>query len=113
MTTVHTTSKMMALLALGQSVWLDYLRRDMIQSGDLASRVADGLRGMTSNPSIFESAIGGSKDYDEALAQPAMRGKSASRFSTSPRALASYKVSTSRTNALRSSASSLARGIRA
>lgn len=76
MTTVHTTSKMMALLALGQSVWLDYLRRDMIQSGDLAARVADGLRGMTSNPSIFESAIGGSKDYDAALTGPSMRGKS-------------------------------------
>jgi transaldolase len=76
MTTVHTTSKMMALLALGQSVWLDYLRRDMIQSGDLAARVAEGLRGMTSNPSIFESAIGGSKDYDAALAEPGIRGKS-------------------------------------
>jgi transaldolase len=76
MTTVHTTSKMMALLALGQSVWLDYLRRDMIQSGDLAARVADGLRGMTSNPSIFESAIAGSKDYDAALARPDIRAKS-------------------------------------
>ena len=76
MTTVHTTSKMMALLALGQSVWLDYLRRDMIQSGDLAARVADGLRGMTSNPSIFESAIAGSKDYDPALARPDIRSKS-------------------------------------
>jgi transaldolase len=76
MTTVHTTSKMMALLALGQSVWLDYLRRDMIQSGDLAARVADGLRGMTSNPSIFESAIAGSTDYDEALARPDVRAKS-------------------------------------
>ena len=48
----------------------------MIQSGELAARVADGLRGMTSNPSIFESAIGGSKDYDAALAGPAMRGQS-------------------------------------
>jgi len=76
MTTVHTTSKMMALLALGQSVWLDYLRRDMIQSGDLAARVAEGLRGMTSNPSIFESAIAGSKDYDAALARPDIRSKS-------------------------------------
>ena len=76
MTTVHTTSKMMALLALGQSVCLDYLRRDMIQSGDLAARVADGLRGMTSNPSIFESAIAGSKDYDAALARPDIRAKS-------------------------------------
>jgi len=76
MTTVHTTSKMMALLALGQSVWLDYLRRDMIQSGDLAARVAEGLRGMTSNPSIFESAIAGSKEYDAALARPDVRAKS-------------------------------------
>lgn len=76
MTTVHTTSKMMALLALGQSVWLDYLRRDMIQSGDLAARVADGLRGMTSNPSIFESAIAGSKDYDAAFGRPEIRAKS-------------------------------------
>jgi transaldolase len=62
---------MRALLDLGQSVWLDYLQRGMTRSGELAAMVADGLRGMTSNPTIFEHAIGGSADYDEALAEVA------------------------------------------
>jgi transaldolase len=60
---------MRALLHLGQSVWLDYLRRGLTRSGELAALVADGLRGMTSNPTIFEHAIAGSTDYDEALAE--------------------------------------------
>jgi transaldolase len=52
----------------GQSVWLDYIRRDLIASGGLNRLVAeDGLRGVTSNPSIFERAIDESTDYDEAL----------------------------------------------
>lgn len=52
----------------GQSVWLDYLRRSLITSGELQALIAeDGLRGMTSNPSIFEKAIGGSTDYDDAI----------------------------------------------
>ncbi|MFQ5949025.1 MAG: transaldolase, partial [Acidimicrobiia bacterium] len=58
---------MNALAALhqqGQSVWLDYIRRSLIESGDLDRLVADGLRGVTSNPSIFEKAITGSSDYD-------------------------------------------------
>lgn len=58
---------MRALLALGQSVWLDDLQRRMTRSGELAAMIADGLRGMTSNPSIFEHAIAGSTDYDEGL----------------------------------------------
>lgn len=58
---------MRALLGLGQSVWLDYLRRDMTRSGELAGMVADGLRGMTSNQTIFEQAIAGSADYDDSL----------------------------------------------
>jgi transaldolase len=66
---------MMALLALGQSVWLDYLRRDMVRNGELAARIADGLRGMTSNPTIFENAIATSSDYDEALTAPALRDR--------------------------------------
>ncbi|MEP7214681.1 MAG: bifunctional transaldolase/phosoglucose isomerase [Anaerolineaceae bacterium] len=58
-----------ALLEAGQSVWLDYIRRGHIQSGALAKMVEDGwITGMTSNPSIFEKAIAGSSDYDEALA---------------------------------------------
>lgn len=60
---------MRELLDQGQSVWLDYLRRGMTRSGELADLVEAGLRGMTSNPTIFENAIGGSTDYDEALAQ--------------------------------------------
>jgi transaldolase/glucose-6-phosphate isomerase len=58
---------MRALLDLGQSVWLDYLQRGMTRSGELASLVAQGLRGMTSNPTIFEQAIAGSSDYDDAI----------------------------------------------
>jgi transaldolase len=60
---------MRALLDHGQSVWLDYLRRGMTRSGDLAGMVANGLRGLTSNPSTFEHAITGSADYDDALAK--------------------------------------------
>ncbi|HKT60952.1 MAG TPA: bifunctional transaldolase/phosoglucose isomerase [Gemmatimonadales bacterium] len=62
----HTQTAMQALLDLGQSVWLDYLRRGMF-SGELQGLIDDGLRGMTSNPTIFEHAIGGSSDYDEEL----------------------------------------------
>lgn len=52
----------------GQSIWLDYIRRNMIQSGELKRLVEeDGLRGVTSNPTIFEKAIAGSTDYDETL----------------------------------------------
>ncbi len=51
-----------------QSVWLDYIRRHLLASGEFARLVEeDGVSGVTSNPSIFEKAIGGSTDYDEAL----------------------------------------------
>ena len=53
--------------AHGQSVWLDYIRRDLVEQGGLADLVAEGVRGITSNPSIFEKAIGGSTEYDAAL----------------------------------------------
>src|SRR5256712_12873027 len=62
---------MQSLLDLGQSVWLDYLRRGMLRSGELQRMIDDGLRGMTSNPTIFEHAIGGSTDYDDALSRVA------------------------------------------
>lgn len=52
----------------GQSPWLDNIRRGMIRSGELRRMIADyGLRGVTSNPTIFEKAISGSTDYDEAI----------------------------------------------
>ena len=52
----------------GQSIWFDYIRRRLITSGDLQRLVEqDGLRGVTSNPTIFEKAIAGSSDYDTAI----------------------------------------------
>src|SRR2546425_11492668 len=71
MSKVATKTRMQSLLDLGQSVWLDYLRRGMLQSGELQRMIHDGLRGMTSNPTIFEHAIGGSTDYDDALSRVA------------------------------------------
>ncbi len=55
------------LADVGQSVWLDNLRRSMFSSGELTRLIGQGLRGMTSNPSIFEKAIGTSSDYDDQL----------------------------------------------
>jgi transaldolase/glucose-6-phosphate isomerase len=53
----------------GQSVWLDFVSRDLLKSGDLTKLIAeDGLRGVTSNPSIFEKAIGHGDDYDAQIA---------------------------------------------
>ena len=53
----------------GQSPWLDYVRRDLIEKGELKTLIErDGLRGVTSNPSIFEKAIGESEEYGDALA---------------------------------------------
>ena len=52
----------------GQSIWLDYIRRNLITSGGLKRLVEeDGIRGVTSNPTIFDKAISGSTDYDDAL----------------------------------------------
>ena len=74
-TLTHTRSRMPALLELGQSIWLDYLRRGMIRSGELAGLIDAGLRGMTSNPTIFEQGIAEDDDYDEALARLATSGR--------------------------------------
>ena len=60
-----TTNRLRALSALGQSVWLDYIRRDLVAGGGLAKLIEeDGLSGMTSNPTIFDKAIAGSSLYD-------------------------------------------------
>jgi len=62
----------------GQSIWLDYIRRDLISSGGLRRLIEeDGLRGMTSNSSIFEKAIADSHDYDEDIRAMALNGKDA------------------------------------
>ena len=62
------------LLNYGQSMWLDYIRRDLFTTGKLKQMIADdGLRGMTSNPAIFEKAIGESSLYDDMLKSLASR----------------------------------------
>ena len=55
------------LLEEGQSIWLDYIRRDMLHNGELAQLVDEGVRGVTSNPSIFEKAIADSDLYDDQI----------------------------------------------
>src|ERR1700680_4587904 len=72
--TSKATNPLRALLECGQSVWLDYIRRDLITSGKLKRLIEeDGLRGMTSNPAIFEKAIAESSDYDGILKELASR----------------------------------------
>ncbi|MEP6590994.1 MAG: transaldolase [Gemmatimonadota bacterium] len=65
------------LVALGQSPWYDFITRDLVRSGELARLIREeGLRGMTSNPTIFEKAIAGSADYDADIATLAAKGAS-------------------------------------
>ncbi len=66
--TAKATNPLKDLLKFGQSVWLDYIRRNLITSGELKRLIdEDGLRGMTSNPAIFEKAIEAGNDYDDQL----------------------------------------------
>ena len=77
---LNSPSKKNALLELaefGQSIWLDYTRRDLILSGELRRLIEeDGLRGMTSNPAIFEKAIAGSQNYEEDIRAMTFEGQS-------------------------------------
>src|SRR5277367_2552232 len=69
-----TKNPLKELLSYGQSMWLDYIRRDLFTSGKLKQMIADdGLRGMTSNPAIFEKAIADSSLYDDMLKSLASR----------------------------------------
>ncbi len=69
-TSTSVENPLRELAAFGQSIWLDYIRRSLITSGELKQRVEqDGLAGVTSNPAIFEKAITGSTDYADALAE--------------------------------------------
>jgi transaldolase len=69
------------LQQLGQSPWHDNIRRQLLTSGALKKMVADGdITGLTSNPTIFEQAIGGSSDYDEDLRRFARQGKTADQI---------------------------------
>jgi transaldolase/glucose-6-phosphate isomerase len=66
--TAKAVNSLKDLQKYGQSVWLDYIRRNLITSGELQRLIdEDGLRGITSNPSIFEKAISGSTDYADLL----------------------------------------------
>jgi len=60
-------TKIHELTNFGQSIWYDNIRRALIDSGELQALLDDGVRGVTSNPSIFEKAIAGSADYDDAI----------------------------------------------
>ncbi len=69
-----TKNPLQELLNYGQSMWLDYIRRDLFTTGKLKQMIAnDGLRGMTSNPAIFEKAIADSSLYDDILKSLASR----------------------------------------
>jgi len=61
----------------GQAIWLDFISRDLLQAGTLADLIGQGLRGVTSNPSIFEKAIGESSAYNALIAQMAAQGADA------------------------------------
>ena len=72
---------LLQLEALGQSIWLDFLSRGMLVSGELVSLIQeDGVSGVTSNPAIFEKAIAQSSDYDDAVRGLARKGLSASEI---------------------------------
>lgn len=66
------------LAELGQSIWLDNMRRSLVTSGELARLIRDdGVKGLTSNPTIFQKAVEGSQDYDDLFAEWAPKGASA------------------------------------
>ena len=66
------------LEALGQSIWIDFIRRETILSGEMKKLIEeDGVSGVTSNPSIFEKAIAESQDYDDAIHALTLEGKEA------------------------------------
>jgi transaldolase len=76
--TTTVNERLAAVTAAGTSVWLDQISRGLIQTGELASMVTEfSLRGLTSNPAIFEKAIIGAEEYDEQMTQLVKEGKDA------------------------------------
>ncbi len=70
------TNPLLKLEQYGQSIWMDFIRRETIASGELQRMIdQDGISGVTSNPSIFEKAIAGSHDYDDSVRGLALEGK--------------------------------------
>src|SRR5919205_3687315 len=75
------SNRLTEIMQLGQSIWYDNIRRAMITTGDLQKKIEeDDLRGVTSNPTIFEKAITGSSDYDEQLRRLVQAGKGVSEI---------------------------------
>src|SRR5213593_4152004 len=73
--TQGVNERLAALTAIGTSIWLDQIRRSLIEGGELQRLVDEySLRGVTSNPAIFEKAILGSSDYDDELVELAGQG---------------------------------------
>lgn len=71
-----TTNKVKQIHDFGQSIWLDFIDRNFIKSGELKKLIdEDGVRGVTSNPAIFEKSISGSDAYDEQIAELSRQGK--------------------------------------
>ncbi len=71
----HDNSKLAALLDLGQSVWLDFISRDLLRSGRLDELVSQGVGGMTTNPTIFDKAIGKGDSYDQQIEDAVAHGR--------------------------------------
>lgn len=75
-------TKLHELAQMGQAIWFDFIRRAFIDTGELQALVDQGVRGVTSNPTIFEKAIAGSTDYDWAMGNLVHTGKSTTGKST-------------------------------
>lgn len=71
------TNRIRQIAALGQAVWLDFISRDLLRSGQLQARIDEGITGMTSNPTIFQKSIAGGREYDAQIRALARDGKSA------------------------------------
>jgi len=79
--TQSAANPLKGLLAYGQSPWMDYIRRDLLTGGGLKKYIDnDGLRGMTSNPTIFEKAINGSTLYSDVLNSPEAKSLNAKQL---------------------------------
>ncbi|HTB93162.1 MAG TPA: transaldolase [Candidatus Sulfotelmatobacter sp.] len=79
--TQSAANPLKGLLAYGQSPWMDYIRRDLLTGGGLKKFIAeDGLRGQTSNPTIFEKAINGSSLYNDILNSPEAKSLNAKQL---------------------------------
>ena len=73
----NSQNRLQQLNQAGQSIWFDYIERSMVQSGKLAQLMADGITGVTSNPTIFQQAITGSDAYTQDVQELAAMGKDA------------------------------------